>query len=166
MHWMIMPFKRYADFSGRSQRKEFWMFILFNLMIILPLFIFIGMQSGAREKATDLKGSAKEMADIGVIVLMLYIAAIIVPLIAVAVRRFHDQGRSGWFVLLSFIPYVGLIVMVTFMALDGTPGPNRYGPDPKGRYSVGNDDDGDIDHFSTIDFSSGAPATPPARIVR
>jgi uncharacterized membrane protein YhaH (DUF805 family) len=163
MRWMIMPFRKYADFSGRSQRKEYWMFFLFNWMVVLPLFIFIGMQGEASDKATNLSGSAKEMADIGVGVLMLYIVAIIVPSIAVVVRRLHDQDKSGWLALLTFIPYVGSLVLVWFMASDGTAGANRYGPDPKGR---GQDDDGDIDYFSTAGPSSERPAYKvPARLV-
>jgi uncharacterized membrane protein YhaH (DUF805 family) len=165
MHWMIMPFKRYADFSGRSQRKEFWMFILFNLIIILSLFIFIGSQGDAADKANDHAAASGPAVEIGVAALLIYIVAIIVPSVAVAIRRFHDQGRSGWFFLLSLIPYVGSIVLLIFMVLDGTPGSNRYGPDPKGRTS-GLPDDEDIDHYSTIDFSNGAPNKPPARIIR
>jgi uncharacterized membrane protein YhaH (DUF805 family) len=163
MRWMIMPFKRYADFSGRSQRKEYWMFFLLNWMIVLPLFIFIGMQGEASDKAAKLDGSAKEIAELGVIVLMLYIVAIIVPSIAVVIRRLHDQDKSGWLALLTFIPYVGSLVLTWFMATDGTAGPNRYGDDPKGRL-LENQDWGDIEHYSTVDYGK-ASVPPPARIV-
>lgn len=61
-----------------------------------------------------------------------FVLASLIPAIAVQVRRFHDQDRSGWFVLLNFIPYIGGIVVLVFMCLEGTKGPNRYGPDPKG----------------------------------
>jgi uncharacterized membrane protein YhaH (DUF805 family) len=167
MHWMIMPFKRYADFSGRSQRKEYWMFILLNWIIILPLFLFIGIQGDAADKAKDQAASSGPAVEIGVAVLLIYFVAIIVPSVAVAVRRFHDQDKSGWFFLLTLIPYVGSFIMLGFMVVDGTPGPNRYGPDPKGRSGgrYGGDDDGDIDYFSTVDHNAKA-AKPPARIIR
>jgi uncharacterized membrane protein YhaH (DUF805 family) len=163
---MIMPFKRYADFSGRSQRQEFWMFFLLNWIIALPLFIFIGMQGEVSDKAKQ-AGKIDPLADTlvsgGVVVLLLYLAAIIVPLTAVAVRRFHDQDKSGWLLFLTFIPYVGLFIMIGFMVVDGTAGPNRYGDDPKGRF-VENQELGDIDHFSTIDYGKSLEK-PPARIV-
>jgi uncharacterized membrane protein YhaH (DUF805 family) len=166
MHWMILPFKRYADFSGRSQRQEFWLFFLFNWMIALPLFIFVGRQSEAADKAKQagvIDSSADTLVSGGVAALMLYIVAIIVPSIAVVVRRLHDQDKSGWLALLTFIPYVGSLVLVWFMATDGTAGPNRYGDDPKGRF-LENQDWGDIEHYSTVDYSKDT-AKPPARIV-
>jgi uncharacterized membrane protein YhaH (DUF805 family) len=69
----------------------------------------------------------------GLGLLVLWWLGTLIPSIAVAVRRFHDQNQSGWLYLLCLIPYVGGIVLLVFMCLDGTPGPNRFGPDPKGR---------------------------------
>jgi uncharacterized membrane protein YhaH (DUF805 family) len=162
MHWMIMPFKRYADFSGRSQRKEYWMFFLLNWIIVLPLFILIGSQGDAADKAKDQAASSGPAVEIGVAALLIYLVAIIVPSVAVAIRRFHDQDKSGWLFLLTLIPYVGPFIMLAFMVVDGTPGPNRYGPDPKGR---GGSDEGDIDFFSTVDHSAEI-VRPPARVIR
>ena len=131
MEWMLMPLRRYADFSGRSRRLEYWMFTLFLIMVFgagIGLLLAVG--------ATENGGTPGTMPVATVsllIVLVLLYLAVLIPIIAVQVRRFHDQDKSGWFVLLSFIPYVGGIIMLVFMCIDGTPGPNRFGPDPKGR---------------------------------
>ncbi len=126
MHWMLMPFRRYADFSGRSRRMEYWMFTLFYLLVIFGLLILafaVGSPVG-----TDL-------TTIETLCLMLvgfFVLGTIIPSIAVTVRRLHDQDKSGWFYLVSFIPYVGGLILLVLMCLDGTTGSNQYGPDPKG----------------------------------
>ena len=127
MEWMLMPLKRYANFSGRSRRKEYWMFILFLVLASIALTLVLGMFSlseGEEGSMLGLGGTA--------IILVLFYFAILIPSIAVQVRRFHDQDKSGWFVLLNLIPYLGGIIVLVFMCLEGTRGPNRYGPDPKG----------------------------------
>ncbi len=128
MDWMLMPLRRYADFSGRSRRKEYWMFALGVLIVAAALAAFaIIMGGGLRATA----GSGGLIAGPFLIVFGLFWLALIVPSIAVQVRRFHDQDKSGWFVLLNFIPYVGGLVVLVFMCLEGTRGANRYGEDPK-----------------------------------
>ena len=107
MEWMLMPLQRYADFSGRSRRKEYWMFFLFCFIVSFVL----GIVDGA--------------AGLNGILGLIFQLAVLVPSIAVAVRRAHDQDKSGWFIL---IPIYGFILMF----LEGTNGPNRFGPDPKG----------------------------------
>lgn len=127
MEYMLMPLRRYADFSGRSRRKEYWMFAL-GLVILYAIMAFIlgaGMLGGSDPAAGLFGGVAG-------ILFLLILLAIIIPSIAVQVRRFHDQDKSGWFVLLNFLPYLGSIVVLVFMCLEGTRGPNRFGPDPKG----------------------------------
>ena len=128
MDWMLMPLKRYADFSGRSRRKEYWMFLLFIVLVYFALGVVLTMVglSGNGE------GSIFGVGGATLIILLLFGLAVIIPSIAVTVRRFHDQDKSGWFYLLNFIPYVGPIIVLVFMCLEGTRGPNRYGPDPKG----------------------------------
>lgn len=121
MEWMLMPLRRYADFSGRSRRKEYWMFVLGLVIVAIVLAII--------ETVLGLSGS---IAGLYGPLTLLLVLAIVIPSIAVQVRRFHDQGKSGWFVLLGFIPFVGGIVIIVFMCLEGTRGPNQYGPDPKG----------------------------------
>lgn len=119
MEWMLMPLKRYADFSGRSRRMEYWMFTLFIFLVYIVLAV-LGAIGG--ETVGGIMG----------ILLMIFALGIIVPAIAVQVRRFHDQDKSGWFVLLGLIPGIGGLIVLVFMCLEGTNGPNQYGPDPKG----------------------------------
>jgi uncharacterized membrane protein YhaH (DUF805 family) len=112
--WMILPLKRYAEFTGRSSRKEFWMFqLLFVAAFIVcaVLSVLIGAEGAAVLLALGLLGT-------------------VVPLIAVEVRRFHDQGKSGWFVLLNIIPYIGWAIVCVFMLLPGAEDDNKYGPNP------------------------------------
>lgn len=121
MEWMMMPLRRYTDFSGRSRRKEYWMFLLGVIIAALVLGFIEGL-IGINAMVAGVYGPLT----------VLFLLAIIIPSIAVQVRRFHDQGKSGWFVLLGFIPFVGGIILLVFMCLEGAQGPNEYGPDPKG----------------------------------
>ena len=124
MEWMMMPLRRYADFSGRSRRKEYWMFVL-GVVIVA---VIIGIIEGV----LGLTGMIGPYGPLSLLLLL----AIFIPAIAVQVRRFHDQDKTGWFVLLGFIPIVGGIIVLVFMCLEGTPGPNQYGEDPKGAGST------------------------------
>lgn len=155
MAWMILPFKRYAEFSGRSRRKEFWSFQLFNvilaLLIFVPATIFAPttrnsqVQSGdagftaSANFHTDFGGSPISMALISIY--GVYLLAAFLPGIALTVRRFHDQNRSGWWYVAlaipSVIPLLGVIpaiALLVFMFMPGTAGGNRFGPDPKDPY--------------------------------
>ncbi len=136
MEYMLMPLKRYADFSGRSRRKEYWMFVLFQLLLIFGMFILAGAVG-----AFDQSGGGGIGSGVFVILLVLVVLGLFIPGLAVQVRRLHDQDKSGWFVLLGFVPYIGGIILLVLMCLDGTPGENRFGPDPKGR---GDSDIGDV----------------------
>jgi uncharacterized membrane protein YhaH (DUF805 family) len=125
MNWMLMPLRRYAEFTGRSRRKEYWMFILFQI-ILTTLAVLLLLVTG------DFSSAASSAPSGLLIVLgLIYLVAFFIPSLAVQVRRFHDQDKSGWFVLLGFIPYVGGLIVLVFMCLDGTRGQNRFGPDPK-----------------------------------
>ena len=108
-------FKRYADFNGRSSRSEYWWAYL---GIILIAFV-VGLVSG-------LLGET-----IGGFIFLIFYLAILVPSIAIGVRRLHDLDKSGWFYLLALVPLVSLILLVWF-CMKGTDGPNRFGPDPLG----------------------------------
>ena len=121
MEYMLLPLKRYADFSGRSRRKEYWMFILGYTVSLIALAILALLLGGQPSGGTSLM----------VILLGLLVLLLLVPSLAVQVRRFHDQDKSGWLVLLNFIPYVGGLIVLVFMCLEGTRGDNRFGPDPK-----------------------------------
>lgn len=136
MEWMILPYRRYFDFSGRSRRKEYWMFTLLYVLVIL-VFAALMVAGVVGLKKDEVPGP---VFWIGLAALALFLLGSLIPSIAVAVRRFHDQDQSGWLYLLGFIPSVGGIILIVFMCIDGKPGPNRFGPDPKGR--------GDADAFS------------------
>ena len=119
MNWYIEVLKKYAVFSGRARRKEYWFFALFNVIIIIVLTL-IDVSAGLYDV----------VADIGLLS-GLYSLAVLVPSLAVSVRRLHDIDRTGWWLLIAFIPLVGAIVLLVFALLDSTPGDNRYGPNPK-----------------------------------
>lgn len=130
MEYMFLPLKRYADFSGRSRRMEYWMFALFLVVVNIVLGTVLGVIAGGASLAGG-EGGALAALGGSMLVLVILGLAFLVPSLAVAVRRFHDQDKSGWFVLLGFIPYVGAVIVFVMMCLEGTKGPNRYGPDPK-----------------------------------
>jgi len=103
---------KYARFGGRSRRKEYWFFALFNFLIGLAL------------------GVVDVFAGLGFISLVFALAVFLLAL-AVTIRRLHDTGRSGWWVLFSFVPVIGFLVLLFFMVQDSEAGANRYGPNPK-----------------------------------
>jgi len=111
MHWYLEVLKKYAVFSGRARRKEYWMFFLFNIIIAFIL----GFVLGIIQAATHINLSS---------VSLIYSLAILIPSIAVGIRRMHDLGRSGWWILFPVVNFV-------FLCLDGQPEENEYGPNPK-----------------------------------
>jgi uncharacterized membrane protein YhaH (DUF805 family) len=125
MEWMLMPLMRYADFQGRSRRLEYWMFTLGVLVVAIVVGFLITMLG-----ALGGRSSGGLFGGVGIVLLGLLWLALIIPSIALQVRRFHDQNLSGWFVLLNLIPYLGGLVVFVFMCLPGTRGPNRFGRDP------------------------------------
>ena len=137
MEWMLLPLKRYADFNGRSRRKEYWMYTLLSVIIYAICFAIMlgGMpwsQMMAAESGQQVNEPPGVMFWFGLALLVVWALGSFIPGLAVSVRRFHDQDKSGWMYLLSFIPYVGGIILLVFMCLEGTRGRNQYGDDPKG----------------------------------
>jgi uncharacterized membrane protein YhaH (DUF805 family) len=162
MEWMILPLKRYAQFTGRSTRREFWMWVLFIIIVTIVLSILDGMLGlGGHNSygSTNLSGPGATGYSYGAAtrggwLTNLFSLAVLVPNIAVSVRRLHDVNRSGWWILMPFAPYVvgfilmlglhsfavgglligvgaiGAIVLLVWYCLRGTVGPNRFGPDP------------------------------------
>ncbi|MCL1497790.1 DUF805 domain-containing protein [Xanthomonas nasturtii] len=127
MEWMLLPLKRYADFNGRSRRKEYWMFALMQTLVLIVL-------TGLFAVAAAVMGSENNPGPVAwliVAVMVIFVLALIVPGIAVTVRRLHDQGKSGWFYLICLVPYVGAFVLLVFMCIEGVPNPNEYGENPK-----------------------------------
>ena len=119
MKWFLIVLRKYADFTGRAQRAEYWFFTLFYLLFFLALSLVDG--------AAGLFNAAYGLGLLG----GLFALAMILPSIAVSVRRLHDTSRSGWWLLISLIPLIGGIVLLVFVCLDSTPGTNAYGPNPK-----------------------------------
>ena len=119
MDWYLGVLKKYAVFSGRAHRTEFWMFVLINLIVSIILGFIDSMLGLASEEGYGLLSGV-------------YVLAVLLPSVAVAVRRLHDTGRSGWWQLIGFVPLVGFIVLLVFYVLDSQPGTNEYGPNPKG----------------------------------
>jgi uncharacterized membrane protein YhaH (DUF805 family) len=131
MDWYLMVWRRYAEFNGRSRRKEYWMFTLFNSLIIFVL-AFLGFFSITPNE------NGKGAGGILFVPLILYALAVFIPGLAVSVRRLHDSGKSGWllllFMVLGLIPIIGFIAniaQIVLMCLDSDPGVNQYGPSPK-----------------------------------
>jgi uncharacterized membrane protein YhaH (DUF805 family) len=136
MEWYLMAWRKYAEFDGRSRRKEYWMFALFN---ILAVFALSALATGG---AAILATRGTDVSENGLILLFIpigiYGLAITIPSLAVATRRFHDIGKSGWLlfllIALGVIPFVGFItaiIQIVFLCQDGVPGVNQYGPNPK-----------------------------------
>jgi len=121
--WYIEAFKKYAVFSGRSRRKEYWYFVLFNVIAAVVLSL-IDM----------LLGTFSSSSNIGLLS-GIYSLAVIIPTLALSVRRLHDTDRSGWWILIGLVPLIGSIVLLVFYVMDSTPGQNRFGPNPKGATS-------------------------------
>lgn len=129
MEWMLMPYRRYADFTGRSRRKEYWMFVLFTFIVLMGCMALMFAGGMAADASAD--AAPGPLFWLGVVILAVWGIGSFIPSIAVQVRRFHDQDKSGWMVLLAFIPYVGSLIVFIFMCIEGTRGPNRFGNDPK-----------------------------------
>jgi len=113
MEWYLKVLKNYATFTGRARRKEYWMFFLFNMIFALVAWVLdfiIGTYF---------------------VLYLVYLLAILVPSIAVAVRRLHDIGKSGAWYFIIFVPLIGVIWLFVLLVTDGTAGDNQYGPSPK-----------------------------------
>jgi uncharacterized membrane protein YhaH (DUF805 family) len=113
MNYYLDVWRKFATFSGRARRSEYWMFLLFNTIVSTALF------------AVDMV--------LGTVFLLggIYALAAFIPTLAVTVRRLHDTGKSGWWILITFIPLIGAIAFLVFMFQDSYAGDNEYGPNPK-----------------------------------
>jgi uncharacterized membrane protein YhaH (DUF805 family) len=114
MSWYIKVLSNYANFEGRARRKEYWMFFLFNLIVAVVIGFITGYIGGVLGMGTSISNAAS----------LIYNLAIFLPSLGVAIRRMHDTGRSGWWILL---PFANLV----FLCFDSEPGTNKYGPNPK-----------------------------------
>jgi uncharacterized membrane protein YhaH (DUF805 family) len=126
MSLMFQPLKKYAEFSGRARRSEYWLFTLFIILVEIAYFILLSVIGG---------GTRGNMNPIGMVLSGLYflfVLGIIIPSLAVSFRRLHDTDRSAWWLLIALLPFIGGLVLLVFTVLPGTNGPNKFGPDPKG----------------------------------
>lgn len=126
MNWFLIAFKKYATFSGRAQRAEYWYFMLFYIIIFIALSFIDGMMG-----KFDAKGGIGLLSGI-------FTLALLLPSLAVTVRRLHDTNRSGWWFLIAIIPILGAIALLVFTIQDGTMGSNDYGLNPKETNSTSN----------------------------
>jgi len=121
MEWYLKVVRdNYANFSGRARRKEYWMFLLFNMIFAFAAVVL-----------DNVLGLNFMYIGYGWIY-MIYSLAVIIPAWAVSFRRLHDVGKSGWFCLICFIPLIGAIWFIVLMCTDGDKAENTYGPSPKG----------------------------------
>ena len=122
MNWSLMALKKYATFSGRSQRSEYWYFMLFFVIGLVVASVIDGMLfAGGDADAAGLPWLT-----------ILFLVGTILPGLAVAIRRLHDTDRSGWWYLIQLVPLVGPILLIVYCAQDSKPGANRFGANPKG----------------------------------
>lgn len=123
MKYFLEPItKHYVDFKGRANRKQFWLWTLWYMIFYILLQVFIGI-GGAMDSGF--------ISGLFTIILVVFGLGLLLPNLAIAVRRLHDIGRSGWWLLLSLIPIVGGLVLLVFYVLPGTPQENRFGPVPQ-----------------------------------
>ena len=118
MQWFTAVLKKYATFSGRARRREYWFFTLFYILIYIAL-ILVDTVTGS------LSGGGIGLLS------GLFALGMLIPSLAVTFRRLHDTNRSGWWILISLIPLIGAIVLLVFMVMDSQPGTNDYGDNPK-----------------------------------
>jgi uncharacterized membrane protein YhaH (DUF805 family) len=119
VNWFITALKKYAVFSGRSRRSEYWYFGLFYLIIYVLLAIVDGIA-----------GTYNEMSSVGLLT-GIFMLGVLIPSLAVSVRRLHDTDRTGWWLLIGLIPLIGAIILIVFSVQDSGAGTNRFGPNPK-----------------------------------
>jgi len=124
MNWYLTVLKNYTGFEGRARREEYWMFFLINIIISIVL-VVIDSKTGLLNHVTGYGLFSG-----------IYMLGVLLPSIAVSMRRLHDTGRSGWWLLISFIPLIGVVVLFIFMVLDSHAADNQYGPNPKGGEAV------------------------------
>lgn len=121
MKWYLKCLKQYADFNGRARRSEYWFFVLFNVIISFVITFVV----------TFLEVLAGGTGILGTMISYIYCLVVLIPGIAVGVRRLHDVGKSGWFLLIGLIPIVGALYLLVLYCLDSLPDSNQWGENPK-----------------------------------
>lgn len=121
-------FKNSFKYEGRASRSEFWWFYLFSILALIGLFVLGAIVIGVTSNGSSQGGSSVAGGIFGMLFILYFIATFF-PTLSLIVRRLHDSDKSGWFILLAFVPFGGIVLLV-FYCLAGTIGPNRYGEDP------------------------------------
>lgn len=119
MNWYLKVLKNYVGFEGRSTRTEYWMFVLFNFIFSAVITLLAALLVNYLE------------LTLFVFLPYLYSIAVLLPSLAVSVRRLHDIGKSGWWILISLIPLIGSIILIVFYCQDSQTSENQYGTNPK-----------------------------------
>ncbi|WP_019587037.1 DUF805 domain-containing protein [Deinococcus apachensis] len=127
----------YADFSGRARRREYWMFSLINAVVVILLELPLLFSSMGAAVAGQEDWNPGGLVMLSLVLTILYALFVFVPSLAATIRRLHDTGRSGWWYLINFVPFVGGLVLFIFLVMDSQPGANKWGPNPKGMQSAG-----------------------------
>jgi len=122
MSWYIRMWQNYINFSGRANRKEYWYAILLQLLIVIILQVAAALAQNLNVPLLQLLIS---------VIILIFSLASLCPTFAIAFRRLHDTGRSAWWMLILFVPIVGVVVLLVFLLLEGEPGENRFGPVPQ-----------------------------------
>src|SRR5450755_2625663 len=125
VNWYLQALNKYTVFTGRSRRKEYWFFVLFNILVSMALAVV--------DYFTGTYSASYGMGLLG----GLYALGVLLPAIAVTIRRLHDTDRSGWWILIVLVPIIGGIWLLVLMLFDSQPGDNKYGPSPKADQPVG-----------------------------
>lgn len=124
---VVSVFSKYATFSGRSTRSEYWFFYLFNVIMCLGLVAVCAILGAIFKGAAGAVGGY----TVGTILYWIYALAAFIPNLAVSVRRLHDTGRSGFNLFWMFLPIIGAILLLVYFVTASNPGDNAYGPEPE-----------------------------------
>lgn len=124
MNWIMTCLRKYVDFSGRARRKEFWMFYLFYFVVLIVATLIDNLLGITFDLGYGQKGFYGPLYTLTTLGLFL-------PMLAAAVRRLHDVGKSGWWYFIALVPLVGGIWLLVLFFTDSQPGENKYGPNPK-----------------------------------
>jgi uncharacterized membrane protein YhaH (DUF805 family) len=120
VNWLVNPLKKYVVFSGRASRKEYWMFVLWIILIYLVLVL---LDNFLKIKLDDVPSFVALLSRI-------WAWAVALPLVSICVRRLHDTSRSAWWLMIGLVPVLGLIGLFVYMIMNGTTGNNKFGLDP------------------------------------
>ncbi len=134
--WMTLPYRRYAELSGRSRRREFWGFVLLYWLVVAVILSSFGRPTTVTWPFGYSFSIWLPQGSTGTWLGNLFAIVSLVPALAVTVRRLHDADRSAFWLVLWFVPMFGWMLLLVFLCLDGSVGRNRYGMDPRGRMTV------------------------------